>query len=308
VGPDGTLYVSNGGGAVQAVDPADGGTRWSYSANASSDYESTPVLAADGTLRVFDYANFSYAVVGLDAGAKLPVNTSYQTRGKVVIAPGGTLFFASTTGTLVALGPAGNVLWSLYGETDDFTFPALGADGTIFTNTNTPDLYSIHPDGGAGWHAALDGGNMSSPVVAVDGTLRAFSYNELFALDSATGAVIWRKTADVNGINGIAVADDGSTVVAGASVVSVWDANGGLVTSIGDNCRGPTIDAHGDVYAVCGAEMTSFDKGLGTRWHLAVPGYLGNVTDHVVIGPGNVAYVATTDNVSKGAIDAFGGL
>jgi hypothetical protein len=53
--------------------------------------------------------------------------------------------------------------------------------------------------------------------------------------------------------------------------------------------------------------LTSFDRNLNLRWpQVALPAYFGDVTDAVIVGAGGTLYVATSDNASQGAVDAFG--
>jgi outer membrane protein assembly factor BamB len=308
LGPDGTLYVATGGAQIAALDPADGGTIWTYSASIDASYQASPVLAADSTLRVFNFADWTYARVNLDASAPTPVAPGYQTRGYATIGSNGALYFPATAGgELVALRAGGDILWNVSDATTDFAYPAIGADGTVFTNTNSTRLSATHGDGGYGWRAIFDAGPISTPAVAVDGSLRVYSFSNLYAVDAATGEEIWNRPADDGGINGIAVGDDGTTYVAGSTQFDLFGPDGKPGPTLpGTNCRGPTIDSNGDVYAVCGTELRSFDSALHPRWRQTIPNYYPNsMRGHVVIGPGNRAYVASGSGAS-GAIDAFG--
>ena len=116
------------------------------------------------------------------------------------------------------------------------------------------------------------------------------------------------KAVDPQGVNAnLAVADDGTTYVSGDNADRGLGRERHPAGSSPHVCSTPTIDQNGDVYAVCdGGQLTSFDAALNLRYQVAVPGYLGFVSDGVVLGPGNMAYVATNDNTSLGAIDAFG--
>jgi hypothetical protein len=126
--------------------------------------------------------------------------------------------------------------------------------------------------------------------------------------------VTWARVADTQGINGIAVADDGTTYVSGESAITSWDSSGTKTGSLGHTCNEATIDPNGDLYAVCDYNtLMSFDRGLTVvRWQIEIPSFLGEANDGVVIGKGNTLYVSTNgtapngDNI--GAVDAFGPL
>jgi outer membrane protein assembly factor BamB len=326
VGPDGTLYVATGGTNVVALDPSDGGTLWTYSDNEpGASYQAIPVLAADGALRVFDFTNWNYSVLGLDAAAAPPVKFDDLVGpvgpANVTIGPDAVIYARTTYGYLLAMDLTGKRLWQLEKtKSSDTTYPSLGA-GLVFTNnSNSSYLFASYAaDGGTVWDAGLDGGTMSAAAVAVDGTLRAYGATDLYKIDSATGAVLWHHTADTQGIYGIAVADDGSTYVAGASHFTRWSSDGAQTAIAIDpyNCTGPTIDANGYVYAICtvskALSVVCFDAALRRQWFLPIPvndaGVVAPGFGHVVVGSGERIYV-TTKSVGggnpTGTIEAYG--
>jgi hypothetical protein len=317
IAADGTIYSTSYAGYAVALNPGDGGTIWTYSSPSgdASAFWTLPVIAADDTLRFLDQGQATYVVLGLDASVRNVLPIVYFGRGNLTIAGDGKQYFADNTSHLVAMNAADSVQWAVDGVSTDFDYPSVAHDGTVYSSTPTGGVFAVHPDGGVGWGVIVDGGfTTSSVVVAVDGTLRVgvtlsgSTGGFLYKMNASDGSIAWSQLVDPQGLNGnLAVADDGTTYVCGDDAMTAWTSSGQPAGSSPHACGQPTIDQNGDVYAICdGGQLTSFDASLNLRYQVPIPGFLGLVSDGVVIGPGNMAYVATNDNVAVGALDAFG--
>jgi len=311
VAADGTLFAAMNQNVV-ALDPGDGGARWTYASGGDAAlYNTVPAIAADDTLRFFERTSGTYILLGLDAASLGTTQTPYDTRGGITIVGNGTMYFPDTSGNLVAIKRDGSVTWSTSNAGDDFIIPAVGKDGTIFSATSAGSFVAVSPDGGVKWNVLLGGDYETSSAIAPDGTVRVAKQvtplgGMLYALDPSTGATLWSKNVDPDMVNGIAVADDGTTYVGGASSTTAWTSAGAPAGSSANDCETPVVDQSGDVYALCGDQLIAFDHGLGIRWQVSVPNYLGNSMSPPVLGQNGAIYTATSDNNNKGAIDAFG--
>ena len=181
IGHDGTIYYSIGWfdegyyQGLYGVNP-DGTEKWHYQTDTSHGFYANTAIGQDGTLylpgpeehflalnpngtekwRFYTGALCSFATIGVD----------------------GTVYFASGQGlgNLYAINPInGEQVWksaALYGGTQLYTAPAVGADGIIYVRMGSR-LYSMNPaDGSEKWNIASVGeGFYSSPVISPDGTL-----------------------------------------------------------------------------------------------------------------------------------------
>ena len=311
VAADGTLFAAMNQNVV-ALAPGDGGPFWTYASGSDASlYSAMPSIGADGTLRVFDRILGTYTILGLDGSVVGSAPTPYDTRGGTTIVGDGTMYLCDTSANLAAMQRDGAVTWSTHGACDDFVVPAVAKDGTIFSATSAGNFVALYPDGGIKWNVLPGGSYETSAAIAPDGTLRVAKVvsplgGMLYALDPSSGAVLWSQNVDTEAVNGIAIADDGTTYVSGNTVVSAWTSTGAAAGTSANECERPVVDANGDVYALCADVLTSFDHTLGVRWTATLPNYLGNSISPPVLGSNGVVYTATADTEGKGAIDAFG--
>ncbi len=311
VAADGTVYAAMNQNVV-ALDPGDGGVRWKYASGSDASlYNTMPAIAADDTLRVLDRIVGTYTILGLDGSVVGSSPTPFETRGGITLGGDGTMYFTDTSANLVAMLRDGAVRWSTHGAGDDFVVPAVAKDGTVYGATSSGSFVAVYPDGGIRWDVQAGGSYETGSAIAPDGTLRvAKSVTSggamLYALDASSGAVIWSKVVDPDAVNGLAVADDGTTYVCGNTIVTAWTSGGTAAGTSANECAAPMVDANGDVYAQCGSGITSFDHGLDVRWQIGIPGYLGSAITPPVLGRNGVLLIATSDTLGNGAIDAFG--
>jgi outer membrane protein assembly factor BamB len=314
VGPDGTVYISTLGGVVLALQPGDGGVQWTNLPFGDAGAIWTmPVLAADETIRVFDFTQpGGYAVFALDGGVLLNV-AAPPIRSGVTMVADGTLFAVDTFGALDAFRNGG-MLSQVTDVGQDFTRPSVASNGTIFSNDNVGDVFAVL-DGGEAWRRSLDAGSAgtSTPQIAPDGTLRVLSFNDaLYALDSSSGAVLWSQQVLAGGgdLHGMAIADDGTTYLGTSAGLYAYDSKGGPVGNRANiNVGAPSIDAEGYVYAAAdGVALAAFDPACNLKWQLALPSVPGGgtVTDSPVIGPGGMVYVTIDNGGGTALLVAFG--
>ena len=331
IGPDGTLYFSAapkaGAGTVFAVDPGSGAPIWTYAPDGGALFPATPVLAADGTVRVTDQINNTLTLLYVDGGAVERVvplasgGTQYAVRGGATIVSGGTQYASDVDSNLIAYDSTGSVSWAAHGVSSDFIYPTVAADGTILTVGGPSTgvvafVYASAPDGGQLW--AADCGApaptyTTSVSAAPDGSYRVVdTTNGILYAFHADGSFAWRQpglgTSDFTAA--IAIADDGTTYVAGANALSAWDSAGTNIATYPTACYQPVIDATGAVFAVCDNALVKLDSALNRTWSVPLtiaPGLLLN--DSPIIGPGNAIYLSFDEEGDAGTLDtiiAFG--
>src|SRR2546428_13011944 len=151
IGPDGTIYTSDIGFRIIAVNP-DGTLKWELAAG--GEVFDSPTVGHDGTL-----------YVGIDDDNPSPSLLCAQCM--VALNPNGTvrwsLFGLFGVGPL-AVGPDGTIYAGGYAINHDGTakwrFPAgyidsIGRDGTIYISGDS--LYAINPDGTLQWQFTIGG-------------------------------------------------------------------------------------------------------------------------------------------------------
>lgn len=190
-----------------------------------SGVETSPVIAADGTIYIADHTCNLYAISpqGKEKwrfGAGEPVS-SIEWGGKSCfqaspsIGPDGTIYIAPMSGFLFAVNPDGGEKWRypVFNFKNNWSSPAVGPDGTIYvgsesyppSETEKPQeksayIYALNPDGTLKWSYDT-GGNWSTSTagIADNGTVymsgndckKLNCVNVLFAFDGQTGTLKW---------------------------------------------------------------------------------------------------------------------
>jgi outer membrane protein assembly factor BamB/type II secretory pathway pseudopilin PulG len=153
----GTIYSDRSGNKIVAITPG-GDLDWEF--NLGDDFDSTPVVGADGTV-YFGADNAKlYALNPGDRknGESFPTSRewTFPTGGQVdttpAIAPDGTILVLSSDGNLYAVNPDGTEKWSFpipvssnldIGELN--SSPTVGSDGTVYIGSSSDKkLYAIN--------------------------------------------------------------------------------------------------------------------------------------------------------------------
>jgi outer membrane protein assembly factor BamB len=178
-----------------------------------ADYQSSGVVAADGTFYVADFPGMLFALRDSpNASDQLqvvwrfhpPMSSSFHATpalngdGSVIylgFAAGG--FNAPGAATLYALdgasaGPSPRVVWSLnLGSTRVMASPTVGPDGTIYVGTAAGQLFAVTSDGKVRWTAMTGPTVKSAPALGADGTVyHPTSDGKMYAV-SPQGQVRW---------------------------------------------------------------------------------------------------------------------
>jgi hypothetical protein len=197
VTPDGMVVYESGFALAVAQPPVQGTNGTLAGSFPEANLQSSPAIAADGTVYVAGYDQYVRAFV-LPAGGKSGrLKWSYHTNSMdhtaPAIGPDGTVYVAGGAYGLFALnpnapGPEGELKWRWYQK--DYKgwsgWPAVGADGTIYV-AGSDNVHAISPptNGGDGvlkWVFQLEGAPVSAPAIGADGTIYVTADTTLYAI------------------------------------------------------------------------------------------------------------------------------
>lgn len=186
---NGVVYVHTNAGIVYALTASTGSIVWS----ATVGHAVSPVTVVNGIV----YANGFDQLVALDAATGTQLWTA-SLRGLSDSAPtvaGGRVFVVVGAGFVQAFdATSGSALWvSRPSTSNNFQLSTPAASGRLIFvgSSNRGAVYAL--DAGTGkivWKDQLDGIMDSSAAVA-NGVVYIGGYNNTYALNSRTGAVIW---------------------------------------------------------------------------------------------------------------------
>jgi len=235
IAPDGSLLVAGDDGKLHNVDPATGKDNWSMTVNIGSgitvydddrisfrsggsmvcldlksrkivsktpltgNFESTPVVARDGTVYGGGHDGRLYALEGGTGREKWNYDTGGMLRNSPTIGPDGTVYAGCIGNSLHAVDPAtGQKKWSV--DTGGYILesPVIGQDGTVFFGNNDNYVYSIDPaTGKENWKFYCGGEIRVAPTPADDGLLYVVTdRNVVLGLDQASGGKAFEYHAD----------------------------------------------------------------------------------------------------------------
>lgn len=199
-----TVFVTAGSPVLFALDSETGRENWSFRVEGYATY--TPVLS-NGVV-YFAGSDNIYAV-DQQTGSQLWTFVTGSHPGTSLVLDNGLLYSGTSDGSLYALAAAtGEVVWQHF--PGGYGANILGVDSTslvfdVITGGGAHPYYTLHSvnkvTGNEQWRSA-DTGNVLMPAVAGDGTVIVGERHSklpdsdfsLYALDTATGAEIWRMT------------------------------------------------------------------------------------------------------------------
>jgi sugar lactone lactonase YvrE len=169
IASDGTLYTADAAGNLYSIDPK-GSIEWSVGGLV----QAGALALGDGVIYVNSHDNVLSAV-GLD-GRLLWRHRIATFVVDVAPSPGlgqdGTIYAVGGYGRVVALTPAGHVLW-IHRVRRDVSDAVVDGTGTVYIADNFGDVYAIAPSGQVRWHYWERGGFALGGVVIVPGRIYA---------------------------------------------------------------------------------------------------------------------------------------
>jgi outer membrane protein assembly factor BamB len=269
--------------------------KWSYPV--SGWVNSSPAIAADGTVYVGSEDYFFYAVHP-DGSTKWSVDLGEYVDSTPAIAADGTIYVGSDSSDMYAINPDGSVKWSY--PTGNFvdSSPAIAADGTIYVGCNDSKVYALNPDGTLRWTYTTGGSTKSSPAIALDGTVYIGSNDfNLYALNP-DGTLKWAYSTGNAVKSSPAIGADG-TVYVGSNDFNLYalNADGNLqwTYTTGNAVESsPAIGADGTVYVGSrDGKLYAVNPDGSLQWFYTT----GNeVNSSPAVGADGTVYVGSYDN------------
>jgi outer membrane protein assembly factor BamB len=203
IGKDGTIYLSTIKGELSALN-GDGKLKWLFESDNNNYCSSSPSIGNNGTI----YCRFSsinstdpaksylYAINN-DGSLKWRIYTNDDlVHTSPAIGKDGTIFTYSISivpyeNYLMAIHPAGYVLWEFKLDNIPLPPPAIDSNGVIYVHTlYDHELYAINTDGSQNWRTDLLSGtisNQSSLVIGRNGIIYACTLdNVLYAIEDGS--------------------------------------------------------------------------------------------------------------------------
>ncbi len=310
--PDGTVYVSDSGGVLYALDGA-GAQKWSYTTAAALNYP--PVVSADGMVYAVDSSDNVYAVRP-DGTLKWSNTTlpAVTVDASPVVGPdGGIYVYDGTSAALYSLDPVTGVEVSTFTDLSGILVaPVAGPNGSIYVaaNDGVDDvLYAVPAAGLSGSTPTIVTGITMPPAVGADGSVYWLDLSNNLNAATAAGSTKWAapfsyipSLADVGPLigldGGVYVLDSGSGVIRVSSETGVGFA---FSSSFAAVTQPAASGRDGAVYAVSTADLAAARSGDTALWGpvtAAPPATAFNMPSAVADG---TVYV-TDDN---GAVYAF---
>lgn len=198
----GLVYTGSNDGTVYALDAETGEPAWEFITGGERVISSPAV--AGGVVYIGSGSGDLYALDAVNG----TVLWNYTTNGPVHSSPaiaGGVVYFGSDDGNIYALSASGgSLLWNSTTGGAVRSSPAV-ADGVVYVGSDDGRLYALDAVNGTSlWSYEAGGEIYASPAVA-DGVIYCGSlgfWNNFFALDAATGALLWDYTFEEHSVYG----------------------------------------------------------------------------------------------------------
>lgn len=319
IGPHGEVVVGtsdwseNPVNRVYSYNP-DGSLRWIYD-GAGDWIDSSPTIAADGTVYAGSWDNYLYALDGETGSLQWRYETGSLITASAAIGPDGTIFIGSYDGILYAIRPDGSLKWS-YSAGSSIS-PINGgaalnhAGDTLYFGTEDGDLYALGTSNGNFlWSYAVsdtftERAILSSPAVGVDGNIYFGCENSRVYALSASGDLIWIFPATGAIRSSPIIASDGTICFASQDgYLYAVDSTGFQLweTFVGDvfYCT-PAMDAAGNI--IVAGYAGSSEAGAATsfasispvgdlQWEYVIEGYNDSSPN---IAPDGSIYIGAHD-------------
>lgn len=219
----GRIYFGSTDKNVYALEP-DGTQVWAYTTGGDLSM-SSPALGPDGTVYIgsaYDPADFitidgTLYAIKPDGTLNWATPTGAVIWSSPTLAPDGTVYFGAVTGfmsgAVAALNPDGTLKWAYNVEGEVQGSPALAEDGTVYIGDRGSNLYAFTPDGELKWQNGY--GGAGSPCIGGDGMIYVGGFTKygIYAIDPATGALVWELPTGQSVVGSPSLAPDGTLYV-----------------------------------------------------------------------------------------------
>jgi len=258
------VYYNNSDARVQAIDPANGRTIWTYT---------------------FPYGR---SLPGLAIGASNIVYVTYKDSGGY--------------SRVAALNPQGQLQWLSPRFTGGVGTPLLGPEEMLYISDN--ETYSVDPrDRGASKKWTANVRSIGRPVIGSDGIIYIAGLSgNCYALNATDGSIRWSKKYGNYNLRSETF-DPGNNVLYASSyngdIYKIETASGNLIWtySIGVNNSYPqlAVGSDGTIYAGCAniKKLYAIDANGNLKWEYQANGNIGSPS----LGSDGTIYFGSSDGV-----------
>ncbi len=228
IGTDGTLYISEGSGALLAINP-DGTLKYRVKKKTNNWNILGPIsIGSDGTLYAGCCNKYVYAVHPSNGTIKWKSLTGAKLYGGVAIGADGTIYVASDA--LYAFNHLdGSLKWNstTIGNEQSSSTPAIGSDGTIYIGSQiTSTLHAYNPDGTLKWSNTTAAAVGGSPAIGPDGIIYVGNADGNLYAWNPDGTLKWTYATGWTATAPPAVAADGTVYI------SFWTTTDGALYAV----------------------------------------------------------------------------
>jgi outer membrane protein assembly factor BamB len=270
-------------------------------------------LGRDGTV----YFAAQDAMYALSSGGKLVWKAALPAgpmTAAPVVAPDGTIYGASASGTLFQLDAGGKLLWSSTTPTRGIpSSPALSNDGMLFAANGYADLYAFAPrlQPEATWNlVTLRAGETkqelllgytgnawerASPAVGANNTIYLPHQEWLYDI-TYDGEILWFVQLSSGHLGSAAIGPDGTVYVQGNTPPWLFavDRDGKLKWQKRINgatgSGSPAIDRDGNIYICDSSVVQAFDPAGQLKWYT-----VGGCNSGPALAADGMLYLGTND-------------
>jgi outer membrane protein assembly factor BamB len=262
--------------------------------------DSTPAVAADGTVYQADFAGKMRAV-SPQGRLKWTFKINTEIKSSPAIADDGTFYFGARDRKLYAVTPQGDLKWSFMAGAWIDSSPAIAEDGTIYFGSWDANFYALNPDGSKKWIFATSNIVVSSPAIGKDGTIYFGSHDKkLYAL-KPDGKLLWSFNTGGQIISSPAVGMDGTVFFTsldgnlyalGPEGSERWRLHTGGTTE-----SSPVLDENENLYLAVNTCVWSVDRNGKKRWDWCASAYPIKAAAAAVAANGLVYFSVTWRNL-----------
>ncbi|MCP4425714.1 MAG: S8 family serine peptidase [Chloroflexi bacterium] len=200
--PQGVLYIGNEEGVVRAINAANGALLWSFACDDDAGkIEVAPVVSPDGTVYILSEKGHLLALDSRTASVAQKWIIEFDSGDFTyipVVDAFGTIYLAYDKG-VVAVKSDGTLQYHYSPRKKASAQPVLAANGTLLVPAGKR-LYALNPNGSVHFEfVSPTGGKFeAAPVLSPDGNqiYAVLKEKNLYAVDAATGALLWEYGTD----------------------------------------------------------------------------------------------------------------
>jgi len=298
VGPDATVYMVSGSGALYALSP-DGVPKWRRQV-AEPPLES-PAAGPDGTVYVTSADGKLHAVAS-DGTPKWTCHVGAPGTNHVTVDERGAVYVASRDYHVYAVDPDGTVRWRFKTGAEVHSTPAIDPRGNVYFGSDDFFFYAVSPEGKRHWRYKTLGPIGMDPFVGPEGAILIQTDRNTLTVFTPRGGIQAQLTWPQATGDGVSRTDGGYYVASPGGLIAV-SVEGSVLWKYPYADRALVVTPDGNVMPV---EYTGWVRCLSPEEEVlwASNGLTrGYTSGSPALGPEGTVYIGGVDGVSANAPD-----